>query len=157
MVGQRLSRFACKHGACIAAVQHETGRKLRPVDARLTDERQHLCRGPTVERRWLHRDEHEIGGEQRRTHQAGDARWPVDHDMIGIASEFGRLPVQRIAGEANDAEQAGLARMLPLLRPVERRSLRVRVDQRDALSLSCPFAGEVERQRRFADAASRSF
>lgn len=28
-----------------------------------------------------------------------------------------------------------------------------RIDQSDALSLSCPFAGEVERQRRFADAA----
>jgi hypothetical protein len=43
--------------------------------------------------------------------------------------------------------------MLPLLRPVERRALRVRVDQRDALALPCPFAGEVERQRRLADAA----
>src|SRR5690606_18713547 len=40
-----------------------------------------------------------------------------------------------------------------LLRPVQRRALRVRVNQGDALALARPNAREVQRQRRLADAA----
>jgi hypothetical protein len=72
--------------------------------------------------------------------------------MIGVARQLRRFPVQRVAGQADDAEQPGQPSRA-LLRPVERRALRVRVDQRDALALPRPFAGEVQRQRRLADAA----
>ena len=34
--------------------------ELRPVDARFAEKRQHLGRGPAVERRRLHRDQHQI-------------------------------------------------------------------------------------------------
>ena len=40
-----------------------------------------------------------------------------------------------------------------LLRPVERRALRVGVDQRDVFAVQRPFAGEVQGERRLADAA----
>ena len=73
--------------------------------------------------------------------------------MIGIAGEFGRFAMQRVAGEADDAEQARRPAAAALLRPIEGRALRVGIDQCDALSASRPFAGEMQRQRGLADAA----
>src|SRR3546814_6867194 len=58
-----------------------------------------------------------------------------------------------LTGEADDAEEARQVFASALLGPVQRRPLRIRVDQRDALSPPGPFSGEVERQRRLADAA----
>ena len=141
------------HGARGAAVEHEAGGELRAVDARFAEQRQHLGRGPAVERRRLHRDQHEVGGEQRRAHQAGDTRRPVDDDVIGVARELRRFAMERVAREADDAEQPRQGPPGALLRPVERRALRVGVDQRDALALPRPFAGEMQRERRLADAA----
>jgi hypothetical protein len=40
--------------------------------------------------------------------------------MIDVTSQFGRLAVQRIARQANDAEQAREAASAALLRPIER-------------------------------------
>ena len=117
------------------------------------DQLQHLARGPAVERRRLRGDQHQVGGEQRRAHQPGDARRPVDDDVIGVAGEFRRLAMQRVARQADDAEQARQALPGALLGPVERRALRVGVDQRDPLSFPGPFAGEMQGERRLADAA----
>ena len=50
VVSQGLGRLASDDGAGAAAVQHETGGELGPVDARLRQERQHLGGGPAVER-----------------------------------------------------------------------------------------------------------
>ena len=61
--------------------------------------------------------------------------------------------MQRVARQTDDAEQARQRLRAALLGPVERRALRVGVDQRDALALARPFAGEMQRQRRLADAA----
>src|ERR1700676_2795936 len=124
------------------------GRKMRASSISFS-----FAGGPSVERRRLRRDQDEIGGKQRRAHQTGDARRPVDNDVVGIAGEFGRLQVQRIAGKADDAEQPWPALLQPLLGPVERRALRIGVDQGDALSFPGPFAGEMQRERRLADAA----
>ena len=79
---RRAGRWCCQHrrivigegpavsrgddGSCAASVQHEAGRELRTIDARLAEQRQHLGRGPAVEWRRLHRDQDEIGGEQRQ-------------------------------------------------------------------------------------------
>jgi hypothetical protein len=51
MVDQRLGRLTSDDGTRSAAIEHETGDELRPVDAGLG------------ERRRLHRDQDEIGGE----------------------------------------------------------------------------------------------
>ena len=106
VIGERLGRLAGDDGARAAAIQHEAGGELRAVDARLAEQRQHLGRRPAVERRWLHRDQHQVGGEQRRAHQAGDARRPVDHHMIGVARQFRRFAMKRVARQADDTEQA---------------------------------------------------
>jgi len=43
--------------------------------------------------------------------------------------------------------------MTALLRPVERRALRIGIDQSDPLPPSGPFSGEMQRQCRLADTA----
>ena len=63
VIGQRLGGLASDDGARGAAIENEAGDELRPVDARFRKERQHLGRGPAVERRRLHGDQREIGGE----------------------------------------------------------------------------------------------
>lgn len=136
-----------------AAVQNDAGDQLWTEDARFADELQHLAGRPAVERRGLRRDQHEISGEQGRTHQCGDARRPVDDDVTGVSREFGCLPMQRVAREADDAEEPRHAFLGALLRPVERRSLRIGVDQRDALALASPGARQMQGQRGFANAA----
>jgi hypothetical protein len=61
--------------------------------------------------------------------------------MIDIARQLGRLTVERVARQADDAEQARRVLAGALLRPVERRTLGVRIDERDPLSPTGPFAG----------------
>ena len=102
--------------------------------------------------RW---DQHKVGGEKGRTHQSSDARWPVDDDVKGVSRELVRLVVQRVAREADDAEEPRHAFLGALLGPVERRSLRVRVDQRDALALPSPGARQIQSQGGLADPALR--
>ncbi len=87
------------------AVQNEARDELRAIDAGLAKQAEHLGRGPAVERRWLHGDQHEICGEQRRAHQPRDARRSVDDDVICGARNLGRFTVECVAREANDAEQ----------------------------------------------------
>ena len=115
VLGERLGGLAGDDGARGAAVQHEAGDELRAEDARLVDQLQHLARCPAVERRWLGGDQHDVGGEQRRAHQAGDARRPVDDDVIGVTRELGRFAVQRVARQADDAEQPRQSFPCPLL------------------------------------------
>jgi hypothetical protein len=128
---------------------------LRAEDARLVDQLQYFAGGPPIERRRLRRDQDQIGGKQRRTHQTGDARRPVDNDVVGIAGEFRRLAVQRVARQPDDAEQAWEALLRALLGPVERRALRIGVDQGDALSFPGPFAREMEGERGRASSCRR--
>src|SRR6185437_12725382 len=121
-------------------------------DARFGDQREHFGRCPAVEGRRLHGDQREVSGEQRRAQQCGDARRSVDNDVIGMPAELEGFAMQRVAREADDAEQAAMAPACALLGPVERRALRVGVDQRDPLSLPGPLAGEMQGERRLADA-----
>jgi len=73
--------------------------------------------------------------------------------VTGVSGEFGRLAGQRVAREADDAEEPRHAFLGALLGPVERRSLRVGVDQRDALARASPGAREMQGQGGLADAA----
>ena len=87
----------------------------------------------------------DVGREQRRTHEAGDAWRAIDDDVIGIARALGRFTVERIAGAAGSRVRAAAT--------VESRTLRVGIDDDDALAASSPFAGEMESGCRLADAA----
>lgn len=83
----------------------------------------------------------------------GEVRWTIDHDVVGVAGNLRRLAMQRIPCERLNAEEL-LQRFLgPLPRPVECRTLWVRINDNDAFSFSRPLAGEMQRQRRLADAA----
>ncbi len=73
--------------------------------------------------------------------------------MVGVAGQLGRFTVERVAGQADDTEQPLQPLPAALLRPVERRALRIGVDQGDALAAAGPFTGEVQGERRLADAA----
>src|SRR3546814_12240323 len=73
--------------------------------------------------------------------------------MVDALRQLRRFTVERVTGEADDAEEARQVFASALLGPVQRRPFRIRVDQRDALSPPAPFSGEVERPRRLADAA----
>ena len=89
VIGERFGRLAGDDRARGAAVQDEARGELRDDRCAPRDERQHLGRCPAVERRRLHGDQHEIGSEQRRAHQASDTRRPVDDDMIGVRAISG--------------------------------------------------------------------
>jgi len=93
-----------------------------------------------IRRRGLRWDEHEVGGEKRGAHEPRDARRPVDDEMMGVARELRRLPMKRVAGKADDAEEPRQSFFCALLRPVERRALCVGIDQDDALAsrAHCP-------------------
>ncbi len=73
--------------------------------------------------------------------------------MVGVAGQFRRFSVERVAGQADDTEQPLQPLPAALLGPVERRPLRIGVDQRDALSTASPFASKVQGERGLADAA----
>src|SRR3546814_16023448 len=72
--------------------------------------------------------------------------------MVEARRQLRRFTGERVTGEADDAEEARQVFASALLGPVQRRPLRIRVDQRDALSPPGPFLGEAERQRRLAAA-----
>src|SRR3546814_19902205 len=61
--------------------------------------------------------------------------------------------MKRIPRQTDDTKQACQAFTRSLLRPVERRALGIGLDENDALSSPSPFAGQVQRERRLADAA----
>src|SRR5260370_18156957 len=60
--------------------------------------------------------------------------------------------MQRVAGKPDDAEEARQAFLCALLGPIERRALRVRIDDDDALALGSPGSCDMQRQGRLADA-----
>ena len=120
MIGQGLGGLAGDDGARRASIEHEARGKLGPEDPRFGDQLQHLARRPAIERRWLGRNENEVGGEERRAHQPGDAGWSINDDVIGVAGELGRFAMERVAGQANDAEQSRQAFLGALLGPIER-------------------------------------
>src|SRR5271166_4190801 len=153
VVDEQLCCLAGEDRSRATAVENEAGGKLRAEDARFDNELQHLAGRPAVERRRLRRYQHKIGGKQSRTHQSGDAGRPIDDDVAGVSREIGRFPMQRVARKADDAEEPRQTLLGALLRPVERRSLRARVDQRDALALPSPGTREMQGQRGLADAA----
>ena len=153
MVDEQFGCLASDDRSRAAAVQNEAGDELRAKHARFDDELQHLAGRPAVERRRLHGDQHKVSGEQGRTHQSGDARRPVDDDVTGVSRQFGRFSMQRVARETDDAEEPRHALLGALLGPVERRSLRVGVDQRDALPLPSPGAPQMQSRAGLADAA----
>jgi hypothetical protein len=93
-----------------------------------------------------------VRGEQCRAHQPGDARRAVNDDVIGVTGDFRRLAMQRVASKPDDAEQPAKPFLRTLFGPVEGRALRIGVDQHDAPSFPGPFAGEMQRERRLADA-----
>ena len=151
--GERLGGLACDDGARATTVEHEPSDKRRAEQACFAEQCQHLGRRPSVEGRRLNRDEDEIGGKQGRSHQPGDAGRPIDHHMIGTARQFGRFAVQGVARQPDDGEAAGQAFTGAGFGPVERGTLRIGVDEHDTLVAAGPFAGEMERERRLADAA----
>ena len=71
--------------------------------------------------------------------------------MIDVARDLRRLAMERVACKSDDPEQARQPFRGALLRRVERRALRVGIDQRDPLAQPSPFAGEMQGQRRLAE------
>jgi hypothetical protein len=119
---------------------------------RLRDELQRLAGGPAIEWRRLHRDQDEIGREQGGACQARNGRRAVDNNVAGVSRELGRLTMEGVARKADDAEEPRQAFPGPLLGPVERRALRVCVDQDDAFAVAGPLSGEMQGERGPADA-----
>src|SRR5260370_39955703 len=60
--------------------------------------------------------------------------------------------MQRVAGKPEDAKGPGQAFLCALFGPIERRTLRIRVDDDDALALDRPGARDMQCQGRLADA-----
>ena len=73
--------------------------------------------------------------------------------MAGVSRELGRLAMEGVARKADDAEEPRQAFPGALLGPVERRALRVGVDQDDAFALTGPLTCQMQGERRLADAA----
>ncbi|EXS68016.1 hypothetical protein BF95_01405 [Sphingobium sp. Ant17] len=105
-------------GGADAPVDDEGRAQSRPEHLRLADQRHHLGAGPEVVGAGLHGDQHALGRQQRGARQSGNARWPVDDDVIGPPGEFWRFLMQRLAGKAHGAEQPWQALLASALRPV---------------------------------------
>ena len=73
--------------------------------------------------------------------------------MVGVLPELGRLTMEGVARKADDAEESRRAFPGALLGPVERRALRVGVDQDDAFALTGPLTREMQGERCLSDAA----
>src|SRR5258708_22695641 len=73
--------------------------------------------------------------------------------MIDVAGDLRGFNMERIAGESEHIEQPWQPSLGALFRPVERRVLRVCVDDHDALALDGPGSGHMQRQGGLADAA----
>ena len=69
------------------------------------------------------------------------------------AGELGQLRDEACRAPGRGRRTASVALPCALLGPIERRALRVGVDEGDAPALNGPRAGEMKRQRRLADAA----
>ena len=104
MLGQHLGRLAGDDGAGGAAIEHETRDELWAEDARFLDQLQHLGGGPSIERRWLDRYQHEVGRQQGRAQQARDTRGSINDHVIGVTGRLRGFTVQRVARQADDAE-----------------------------------------------------
>ena len=120
MLRERFGGFAGQNRAGGTAVQYKPRLENRAIDPRFAEQRQHLGRGPAVERRRLHRDQHKIGSQQCRAHQTGDTRRSVDDDMIDVARQLWRFAVERVACQADNTEQPFQPLPAALLRPVQR-------------------------------------
>src|SRR5882672_10428376 len=136
-----------------ATVQEEPRNELGTEALRLVEQPQCLGPGPAVERRRLRRHERQIGCEHRGANKCCDPGRSVDHHMIDVAGDLRGLNMERIAGESEHIEQPCQPSLGALLRPVERRALRVRVDDHEALALRSPGSGHMQRQGGLADAA----
>ena len=104
VIGERCGGLAGDHCARSAVVRHEAPDEQSAASPRLINERQRLGGRPSIKRRRLHRQQGEVGGEQGRSHQGGEAGL-VDDDMIDAAGDRGRLTVKRFAFDADDAEE----------------------------------------------------
>jgi hypothetical protein len=78
---------------------------------------------------------------------------PVNNNVAGVLREVGGLTMEGVARKADDAEESRQAFPGALLRPIERRALRVGVDQGHALALAGPLPRQMQGERRLADAA----
>ena len=117
---QRLASFAADDGGADAPVDDEGRAEQRPEHLRLADQRNHFRAGPEVVGAGLHRDQHAArppASAERA--KRGDARRPVDDDVIGPPGEFWRFLMQRFACEAHGAEQPWQALLASALRPVQ--------------------------------------
>jgi hypothetical protein len=73
--------------------------------------------------------------------------------VIGVAGEFGRFPMKRVARQADDSEQPRQPFLCPLLGPIESGALRVGIDEGDAAAVASSLARQMKRERGLADAA----
>jgi hypothetical protein len=73
--------------------------------------------------------------------------------VIGIAGDFGRFAMKRVARQADNTEQSREPFLCSLLGPIECGALRVGINEGDAAAFAGLLAGEMKRQRGLADAA----
>src|SRR3546814_9629095 len=73
--------------------------------------------------------------------------------MVDTTGQFRRLVMQRVACETDHAEQPWQALRRALLRPVQRRALRIGIDQQDTLACDSTLASQMKRESGLADAA----
>src|SRR5215831_17854260 len=73
--------------------------------------------------------------------------------MMGTAGDLMGFNMKGIAGELEHIEQPGQSFLGALFRPVERRALRVRVEDDNVLALRGPGPGHMQRQGGLADTA----
>ncbi|MNN76786.1 hypothetical protein D3C81_1931950 [compost metagenome] len=101
----------------------------------------------------MHRDQHAIGCQQCRAREGGDARRPIDDDVVGLPGELRRFLVQSLARQADGAEQPGQSLLAASLRPVQRGTLRIGVQQHYRRTAQRKFTGEVGGERGLANTA----
>src|SRR3546814_10679096 len=73
--------------------------------------------------------------------------------MVGLAGKVGKLLVECFARKPEDAEKSRQTLAQPLICPVERRRLRVRIDDQNTPATGAPGARQMQGERSLSHAA----
>jgi hypothetical protein len=109
-----------------------------------------VAQTPDIERRGLHRDQHQVAGQNGGPAEHAGARRAVDQRDVIIGGNVGQLAMQQGGGHADDGKQR---RRLAGARPGQRAGLRIGIDDKDLDAGPGVEGGKVQADGGLANAA----
>ena len=95
----------------------------------------------------LHRDQHQVGRQQRGARKRRDPWWPVNDHEIRLQGDLRGFLVQGVPRQPEYPVEPLLATLEPPLCPIKSGALRIGIQQRDVAALQGEFARQVRGKR----------